>query len=151
MEQTNFLREEQVVVFKLGSEFYGIDIFKVKEIIRFTEITSVPSVPNSVEGIINLRGNVIPVLDLKKAFQLEDIRVTEDSKIIIVELSGHIVGLIVDGVEEVIRLNSDSIEIPPALTGAMAKYVKGVGKLEDRLLILLNLDQLVDELVLEEI
>jgi len=151
LEVTNLVKEEQVVVFKLGNEFYGIDIFKVKEIIRYTEITSVPSVPDFVEGIINLRGKVIPVLDLRKTFQLDYSRTTQDSRIIIVELSGHVVGLIVDEVEEVIRLNSDIIEMPPSLTNVMAKYVKGVGKLEERLLILLELDELVAKDKVEEL
>ncbi len=131
----------QLVSFKLGNEEYAVDILKVQEINRMVEITSIPNVPYYVEGVINLRGKVIPVINLRKKFGLESKKNDAHSRIMVVDV-GATVGLIVDSVSEVLRLSSETVEPPPPLTsGSGSEYIKGVGKLEDRLLILLDIEK----------
>lgn len=135
----------QLVTFKLGDEEYGIDILKVQEINRMTDITSMPKAPFSVEGVINLRGKVIPVVNLRKRFGLDLKEIDSQSRIIVVDI-GSTVGLIVDSVSEVLRISSDTIEPPPPITGGIgSEYIMGIGKLEDRLIILLDIDKLLSE------
>ncbi|MFN3480202.1 MAG: chemotaxis protein CheW [Thermodesulfovibrionales bacterium] len=135
----------QLVTFKLGDEEYGIDILKVQEINRMTEITSMPKAPFSVEGVINLRGKVIPVVNLRKRFGLDLKEIDSQSRIIVVDI-GSTVGLIVDSVSEVLRISSDTIEPPPPITGGIgSEHILGIGKLEDRLIILLDIDKLLSE------
>ncbi len=137
--------EEQLVVFQLAGETYGIDISTVHEIIRMQAITDVPRTPDFVEGVINLRGRIVPVIDLHKRFGLvSGEKEKEDSKIMVVEVNNVIVGMIVDSVTEVLRLPTKNIEPPPAVisTGVDAAYLRGVGKWKDDLIILLNLDKI---------
>lgn len=130
----------QLVTFKLGNEEYAIDILKVQEITRMVEITTVPNAPDYVEGVINLRGKVIPVINLRKKFGLGAKAVDVNSRIIVVDINTT-VSLIVDSVSEVLRLPSDYVEPPPPITmGNGAEYIKGIGKLKDRMLILLDID-----------
>jgi purine-binding chemotaxis protein CheW len=134
----------QIVTFKVGKEEYSVSILKVQEIIRMTEITTVPRSPVFVEGVINLRGRVIPVIDLRKRFGLPPAEKSDDSRIIVVDSSGKIVGLIVDSVTEVLRLSSSTVEPPPDIVGGIdSEYIDGVGKLQNRLVILLNLDKVL--------
>lgn len=138
-------REEgilQLVTFHLGGEEFAMDILKVQEINRMVNITQVPKTPFYVEGVINLRGKVIPVIDLRKRFGLEECEKTQNSRIIVIEVAGNTVGLIVDSVSEVLRLPSKTVEPPPPLvTGVDSEYIMGVGKVEDRLLILLDMNK----------
>jgi purine-binding chemotaxis protein CheW len=137
----------QLVTFGLGSEEFAIDILKVQEINKMVEITTVPKSPHFVEGVINLRGKVIPIIDLRKKLNLQVTEYTKDSRIIVVVLGRKIIGLIVDSVYEVLRLPEKTIEPPPLIVagGIDSQYIQGVGKLEDRLLILLNLDNLFSQ------
>ncbi len=138
--------ELQLVSFNIGSEEYGIEILKVQEINRMVEITKVPQAPRFVEGVINLRGKVIPVIDLRKRFNLEVRPYDKSTRIVVVNIDGTIMGMIVDAVSEVLRLSSKTIEPPPEIaTGANAEYIKGVAKLEDRLLIYLDLSKVMSE------
>lgn len=133
----------QLVTFKLGNEEYAVDILKVQEINRMVEITTIPNAPVYVEGVINLRGKVIPVINLRKKFGFESKEVDAHSRIIVVDV-GNTVGLIVDSVSEVLRLSSDTVEPPPQMAGNnSADYILGIGKLEDRLLILLDIESLL--------
>jgi purine-binding chemotaxis protein CheW len=136
-------QELQLVIFRLAKEEYGLPITKVQEINRLVPITKLPQTPVFMEGIINLRGRIIPVVDLRKRFQLEVSEYDDDSRIIIVEVNGQTVGIIVDAVAEVVRLSAASVEPPPPSFILDAKYIQGVGKLEDRLLILLEIDQIL--------
>jgi purine-binding chemotaxis protein CheW len=130
----------QFVEFRLGTEDYGVDILQVKTIERLMPITRVPKAPDFVEGVINLRGEIVPVIDLKKRFDLPLGETTDDARIIIVTVEDMTVGMIVDSATEVIHLSKDAIEKAPSITGSVdAQYVEGVGKLEGRLLIILNL------------
>lgn len=133
----------QLVSFKLGNEEYAIDILKVQEINRMVEITSIPNAPSYIEGVINLRGKVIPVISLRKRFGLDEKERDSQTRIMVVDV-GTTIGIIVDSVSEVLRLSSDTVEPPPAMAGnGHSEYIDGIGKLEDRLLILLDIDRLL--------
>ncbi len=135
----------QLVSFNLGNEEYAVDILKVQEINRMVEITTIPNAPSYVEGVINLRGKVIPVINLRKKFGFEIKEMDTHSRIIVVDV-GNTVGLIVDSVSEVLRLSSDTVEPPPRMTGnGSADYILGIGKLQDRLLILLDIETLLKD------
>ncbi len=143
-EEKKGLKQQQLVSFRLGVEEYGVSIMKVQEIIRMQEITRVPQMPDFIEGIINLRGNVIPIIDLRKRFGLAFGEKTIDSRIVVVTVRDRVVGVIVDGVSEVLRLSDEHIEPPPpAVSTAGRDYIKGVGKLDKRLLILLEIDKIL--------
>ena len=136
--------ERQLVVFQLAAELYGVEIARVHEIIRLPTVTRVPRSPAFVEGIINLRGKVIPVVDLRRRFGLPMADHTRASRIVVVELGDQVVGIIVDGVSEVLRVNAAIVEPPsPVITGIDSEYLQGIAKLPDRLVILLDLDRVL--------
>jgi len=136
----------QLVSFDLGTEEFGIDILKVQEINRMVSITRIPQAPHYIEGIINLRGKVIPVMDLRTKFGLEPKDHDKNSRIVVCDVEGSIVGMVVDAVSEVLRVAASTVEPAPAITrSAGERYVKGVVRLEDRLLLLLDISRLADE------
>jgi purine-binding chemotaxis protein CheW len=138
--QTDLL---QIVSFRLGAEEFGLEILKVQEIIRAQDLTRVPNLPNFVEGVINLRGKVIPVIGLRRWFGLEQRPHDKYTRIIVVEARGTVLGFIVDSVSEVLRIPSNTVEPPPRIGKVERDYIAGVGRLDDRLLLLLNLDRLM--------
>lgn len=134
----------QLVSFKLGKEEFGVDILKVQEINRMLKITEMPNAPEFVEGIVNLRGRIIPVIDLKKRLRMETKERDNSTRIIVVELSGKTVGFIVDEVSEVLRIEPHITEPPPEMVaGISSDYITAVAKLDDRLLILLDLNKVL--------
>lgn len=134
----------QLVTFSIGDEEFGVEILKVQEIIRMLEITKVPKAPAFVEGVINLRGKVIPILDLRKRFGLSARSHDKNTRIIVIEINSMVVGFVVDSVSEVLRLPANTVEPPPpVVAGLDSDYISGVGKLEDRLLIMLDLNRLL--------
>ena len=134
--------EKQLVVFDLADEGYGVDIGSVREIIRMQDITQVPRTPEFVEGVINLRGKVIPVVDLRKRFGFPEADATKDTRIVVVDIGGQDIGVVVDAVTEVLRIGADAVEPPSSLiTTADSEYLLGIAKLETRLIILLDLQQ----------
>ncbi|OAB35801.1 chemotaxis protein CheW [Paenibacillus macquariensis subsp. defensor] len=137
----------KVIVFKLGDEEYGIEVDKVQTIERMVPITRVPKTFTFVKGVINLRGVVIPIIDLRGRFSLPLIDYTESTRIIIVAVNEMEVGFIVDSANDVIDLNTDKIENPPEVVGGIkAKYLQGVAKIdEERLLIMLNLSEVLNK------
>ena len=136
----------QLVVFRLGEEEFGVDILRVQEIIRMLKITDVPNSPDYIEGVVNIRGKIIPIVDLKKRLNLVSKERDNDTRIIVVELDDKTVGFIVDQVSEVLRIESDIIETPPKMVGGIdSEYITSVAKLDDKLLILLDLNRLVIE------
>lgn len=138
--------EYQFVVFKLGNEEYGVPITQVKEINRLTGTTKVPRSPVFVEGIINLRGQIIPIIDMKKRFDLQLTEYTGDARIIVIQVGTHTFGVEVDLVSEVLRINSANIEPAPHIVCSIdAKYITGVAKVGERLLIILDLDKLLSD------
>lgn len=134
--------ELQLVSFNLGAEEFGMDISAVQEIVRMPEITKVPRSPDFVEGVVNLRGKIIPVVDLRKRFRVSVTEPTKSTRIIVVTLVGRTVGMIVDAVSEVLRLDAASIEPTPEMVATQidSSFLKGIAKLEGRLLILLDLN-----------
>lgn len=136
--------EEQVVVFSLQGEMYGIDISLVQGIIKMPEVTKVPRAPEFVEEVMNLRGEIVPIIDLRKRFGLGCYENSADTRIINVELGDHLVGLIVDAVEEVLNIAADVVEPPPELVTTIdSAYLRSIAKLEDRLVILLDLNRVL--------
>lgn len=133
----------QLVSFHLAGEEYAIEILRVQEIIRMQDLTRVPNSPAFVEGVINLRGRVIPIVSLRKRFGLDPIPADKNTRIVVVEVHGTVVGLVVDSVSEVLRISVDTIEPPPRFGKVEREYVSGVGKLENRLLLLLDVDYLL--------
>lgn len=132
-----------LVTFRLGSGEYAIDIMQAKEIIKMEKITLIPNAPDFVEGVINLRGNIIPIIDLKKRFNLEETEGDKNTGIIIVKIEDVDMGIIIDSISKVVSIsNSDIQPPPPMLSGIGQKYIKGVGKLEDKLLVVLDLEKL---------
>lgn len=136
-------QEQQFVVFKLANEEYAVSILQVQEIKRMTEITRVPHTPAYLTGVMNLRGSVLPVIDLKKRLNLPEKEYTDDTRIVIVKTEETSVGLVVDAVSEVTSVRKDQVELPQAVGTAGDAYISGVGKLDNRLLILLNLEALI--------
>ena len=134
----------QLVAFRLNDEEYGVEILETQEIIEMQRITKIPNAPNFVEGIISLRGEIIPIIDLRKRFNL-DISNEEEQRIIIVETEGNKVGMIVDEVKEVLSISKDTVKPPPKIAGGInKKYLEGVTKIDDKLLVLLNLTKILD-------
>lgn len=134
--------ELQLVVFDLAGEHYGVDIESVREIIRAQEITHIPGAPDAVEGVINLRGRVIPVVDLRKRFNLMVTLETSQSRIVVIEIAEDEVGVWVDAVTEVLRIPASSVEKTSALVKtADSSYLEGIAKVDDRLMMILNLDR----------
>lgn len=143
---------EQLVVFRLANEFYGVDIGAVNTIIRMQEITAIPRTPDFVEGVINLRGSIVPVIDLRKRFGLPIGEITKASRIVVVEAGQQMIGMIVDAVAETLRLPSSAIEPPsPVVTSLDTEYLRGVGKLEDRMVILLDLEKVLSNSEVESL
>ena len=137
----------QLVTFSIGEEEFGVNILKVQEIIRTMEITKVPRAPEFVEGVINLRGKVIPVVNMRTRFHLHPVEHDANTRIVVMEFNQKIVGFLVDGVSEVLRIPASTVEAaPPVVCGIGSEYIRGVGKLEGRLLILLDLDTLLSDM-----
>jgi purine-binding chemotaxis protein CheW len=140
------MSEFQIVVCELADEHYGLDISAVYEIIRLQPITAVPAAPAFVEGVINLRGRIIPVVDLASRFGLPRADTTKASRIVVAGTAGMRVGLVVDGVSEVLMVAEDAIEkTPEVVADADSAYIRGIAKLAGSLVILLDLDSLFGE------
>ncbi|MFB6363986.1 chemotaxis protein CheW [Paenibacillus elgii] len=139
--------ELKVIVFALGKEEYGVEVEKVRTIERMQPMTRVPKTPEFVKGVINLRGVVTPVIDLRGRFGFPETEYTDNSRIIIVAVGDIEVGLIVDSANDVIDVDSDHIEDPPEIVGGIkAKYLRGIAKIgESRLLVLLNLQEVLSK------
>lgn len=152
--QDNAYQSDQLrmVSFNVGEECYAVDIIRVQEINRMMELTRVPQSPEGVRGVINLRGRIVPVLDLRTMFGLEDTTTTDASKIIVVEIQDRTIGFIVDAVHEVLRLDLSMIEAAPSgMNNSDAGYIKGVAKVSGSLVVVLDLDLLIGADHLEQI
>jgi len=133
----------QLVSFHVGNEEFGLEILKVQEIIRSQDLTRVPNLPEFVEGVINLRGSVIPVIGLRRCLGLDGRDKDQQTRIVVVEVNGNVLGFVVDSVSEVLRIPSDTVEPPPRIGRVEREYISGVGKLDSRLLLLLDIDKLM--------
>ncbi|SCL96854.1 chemotaxis protein CheW [Sporanaerobacter sp. PP17-6a] len=141
------MSENQYVVFKLGKEEYGIDIMNVKEIGSYKETVKVPNTPKFIDGIINYRGKVIPIINLKKRFNLENTEINADTRVIIINLNEKQIGFVVDEASQTVRLNDNEIDPAPDIISSIdRKYIIGVGKLsEERLLIIIDLEKVLND------
>ena len=136
----------QLVSFKLSDETYGIEITKIREIILVGEITQVPETPHYIKGLINLRSSVIPVIDLRARFALSENELTQDSRIMVLNVGRRTIGIVVDSVNEVLRVSHDQISpAPPTVASLGNQYMTGLVRLEEQLLILLDVDRLFGE------
>src|ERR1035437_9654940 len=142
MSTESTVAEKQIVLFQLGKETYGVDITAVHEIIRMQPITRLPNAPLFVEGVINLRGRVIPVVDMGKRFGMEKAEEHKNNRIVVLDIKGTTLGIIVDEVKEVLRISPASVETASNfVTGDEADYLQGIAKLGERMVMLLDLDQ----------
>lgn len=131
---------QQMVSFRIGREVFGVPIAMVQEIVRVPEVTPVPDMPPFIKGVINLRGKIVPVIDLGRRLKLEAMPSSKSSRILILEVEKRVIGLLVDAVTEIIRIPPESVEPPPEIVSSIAaEYLIGVGKLPNKLVILLDL------------
>lgn len=138
------ISDEQYVIFKLGEEYYGVDIYNVKTIEKVSQFTRVPNSPNYIKGVINLRGEVVAVMDIRKRLGLDSIEIDNDTRIIIVNDEDMVLGLMVDSSSEVIQLNNNEIDNPPSIGDSISsEYINGIGKKDGRIIILLNLSKIL--------
>jgi purine-binding chemotaxis protein CheW len=144
----------QFVTFRLGQEEFGLDVFSVHEILRHQEVTPVPRAPEFVEGVIDVRGTLVPVLDLRRRFELSQVPVDGGTRIVLVQFGGEWLGLVVDAVTEVLRVPETAVSAPPAyIKGLAAEFVRGIVRQEGRLVVLIDIDRILstqERIALEE-
>jgi purine-binding chemotaxis protein CheW len=137
-------KDLQIVGFRVGNETFGVPIQSVHEIVRMMEITNVPDAPIYIEGVINLRGKIIPVIDLRKRFGEREIKASKKNRILVAEVGSKMVGLVVDAASEVLKLPPSDVDPPPnVFEDGDLNYVTGVGKLNGRLVILVELSKIM--------
>ena len=140
----------QFISFTVAEEEYGLELLGVREVIRVREITRLPLAPSFIRGIINLRGDVIPIIDLRERLGLDAREATAMTRVIVVQVEGRLLGMVVDSASQVVRIPADQIDPPPPVLGGFSQeFITGVGKMDDKLVILLNADAIltVDEKV----
>lgn len=134
----------QFVTFRLGAEEFGFDVFGVHEILRYQPVTPVPKAPDFVEGVIDVRGTLVPVVDLRRRFELPNPAIDGDTRIVLVEFGGERLGLIVDAVTEVLRVPSTSLtEPPPFFRGLAAEFIRGIVRAAERLIVVIDVAQVL--------
>jgi purine-binding chemotaxis protein CheW len=140
----------QYVVFSINQQFFGIEIFKIREVLSYREITPLPQMEGFIKGIINLRGAVIPVFDLREKFNMPSVEYTHFHVIIVIEISGRIMGVIVDDISDVLEILPEEFQTTGNLpSNVRREYLKGVGKKDDKMIILLDMDHLLSSEELE--
>lgn len=140
------MTDVQIVIFNLGDEEYAVDIMQVKEIVNYLNPVKVPNTPEFIEGIINLRSEIIPIINLKKRFNIADNDKKVQTRIMVMNIDSKKIGFVVDDASEVISIRKENIEpAPDIVAGVDRKYISGIGKKEDRILIILELDKLFSE------
>ena len=151
-EETEDMQEDKYLTFHLHNEEYGIEIKHVTEIIGIQNITAVPDMPHYIKGVINLRGKVIPVMDVRIRFLMPELQYNDRTCIIVINVNGQLIGLIVDYVSEVLDIPKTNVEPPPKINkGTGSKFIQGMGKVGDKVKILLNADKLLYEEDLERL
>ena len=134
----------QLVTFRIGGEEFGLDVFQVHEILRHQEPTAMPKAPAFVEGVLDVRGTLVPVVDLRKRFEVHDLRYDEETRIVLVDFQGERLGLVVDEVTEVLRAPETAVTPPPSyVKGLAAEFIRGIVRLEGRLVVLLDLERIL--------
>lgn len=142
------MQERQLVVFALGKEEFGIEISRVREIVRLQNVTAIPQALEYVMGIVNLRGQIVPIVDLNTRFRITENGNSEESlkRIIVVNMEGQDIGILVDGVSEILRVPDESIDSTPSIMsgGISTDFIEGIAKVDDRLIIILDLNRIID-------
>ncbi len=134
----------QLVTFRIGAEEFGLDVFAVHEILRYTEPTPMPRAPAFVEGVLDVRGSLVPVVDLRRRFEVGTVGIDEDTRIVLVDFGGERLGLVVDAVTEVLRAPETAVLPPPKyIKGLAAEFVRGIVRMEGRLIVLVDLDRIL--------
>ena len=134
----------QLVTVRLGPEEFGLDVFAVHEILRYSEPTPVPRAPEFVEGVIDVRGTLVPVVDMRRRFELAEAPVNDETRVVLVEHGGERLGLVVDAVTEVLRVPETAVSEPPAyIRGLAAEFVRGIVRLEARLVVLIDIERIL--------
>ena len=137
-------QSQEFLTFTLGSEEYGVDILKVQEIRGYDTVTRIPDTPDFVKGVINLRGTIVPVIDMRLKFKLANATYDDFTVMIILNVAKRIVGMVVDGVSDVINLTASEIKPAPEFSGAMnTGYITGLGTIDNRMLILMDIERLI--------
>jgi purine-binding chemotaxis protein CheW len=153
-EKTALKEEYQLILFTLGNSLYGIPIERVSEINKLADITPLPKAPGYIEGVINLRGNVVPVIDLRMRFGMESVERTGKNKIIVLLIGKRLFGIVVDSVQEVVTLSKESIEPSlPTASGLKAEFINSIGRYENKLVIILEISKIIsssDDIKLHE-
>lgn len=135
---------EEYLAFTLGREEYGIDILKVQEIRGYETVTRIANAPEFIKGVINLRGIIVPIVDLRIKFQLDRVEYNQYTVVIILNLKDRVVGIVVDGVSDVLTLQSQQIKPAPEFSGALdTEYIRGLGSIDERMLILVDIERLL--------
>jgi purine-binding chemotaxis protein CheW len=135
---------KQLISFTVGAEEYGLELLRVKEVIRMRQITWLPKAPSCVKGIINLRGDVIPIVDLRERFGLAAQEQTAITRMIVVEVEGRMVGMVVDSASQVVRIPADQFDPPPTAMGALSRdFITAVGKMDEKLIIMIDVDRVL--------
>jgi purine-binding chemotaxis protein CheW len=135
---------KQLIGFLVGEEEYGLELLRVKEVIRMRQITWLPKAPSCVKGIINLRGDVIPIIDLRERFGLPTQEQTATTRVIVVDVEGKSVGMVVDAASQVVRVPADQFEPPPMVLGQTSRdFITSVGKVDDRLIIMIDVERIL--------
>jgi purine-binding chemotaxis protein CheW len=143
--ETTAVEVKQIIGFTIGAEEYGLELLRVREVIRMRQVTWLPKAPSCLKGIINLRGEVIPIVDLRTRFGLRAVESGAATRVIVVEVEGRPVGIVVDSASQVVRVPTDQFEAPPAAIGQASRdFIMEVGKLDDRLIIMIDADKLLD-------
>lgn len=138
---------QEVLAFKLGGEEYGIDILKVQEIRSYDKVTGIADAPAYLKGVINLRGSIVPIVDMRIRLHMDSAAYDQFTVVIIVNVGRRVMGIVVDGVSDVVTLEADQIKPPPAIgTALSADYLVGLGTLDERMLILIDLDRMMSSL-----
>jgi purine-binding chemotaxis protein CheW len=134
----------QLVTFRVGGEEFGLDVFSVHEILRYEPPTPMPRAPAFVDGVLDVRGTLVPVVDLRRRFEVGELRHDEDTRIVLVDFGGERLGLVVDEVREVLRVPETAVAPPPSFVrGLAAEFLRGIVKLGDRLVVLVDLDRIL--------
>lgn len=145
LEQEEDTQKDRFLTFQIGNEVYGIEIKCVTEIIGIQPITEVPELPDYIRGIINLRGKIIPVMDVRLRFKKEGVEYNDRTCVIVVDIGGVSIGLIVDNVSEVLTIPEEEIVAPPDVKSGGNRYIKGIGKVENQVKLLLDCNRLLNE------
>jgi purine-binding chemotaxis protein CheW len=134
----------QLVAFKVGGEEFGLDVFQVHEILRWQEPAHVPKAPAFVEGVLDVRGTLVPVIDLRKRFEVPSPSYDDETRIVLVDFQGERLGLVVDAVTEVLRAPETAVSPPPAyFRGLAAEFLRGIVRLQERLVVLIDLERIL--------